>query len=64
MSNESSQNLFPKIGEVVEKEAAKPDEVQAQVVKVQLDEDNPVQEIESLCMQCEQQVSEGTLWDR
>ena len=46
--------LFPAIGSVADQTEKLP--VEAQTVEVTLDEERPVQEIESLCMRCEQQV--------
>ena len=52
MSN--NPELFPAIGSVADQTEKLP--VKAQTVEVTLDEERPVQEIESLCMRCEQQV--------
>ncbi|KAI0367009.1 zf-ZPR1-domain-containing protein [Pilatotrama ljubarskyi] len=49
----SNSELFPAIGSVVDQTQKLP--VEAQTVEVTLDEERPVQEIESLCMRCEQQ---------
>ena len=49
MSAIPSEELFPSIGEVAEKEATKPEDVVDE-------EENPVQEVESLCMQCGENV--------
>ncbi|KAI0352359.1 zf-ZPR1-domain-containing protein [Trametes cingulata] len=49
----SNPELFPAIGSVVDQTQKLP--VEAQTVEVTLDEERPVQEIESLCMRCEQQ---------
>ncbi|KAI0741437.1 zf-ZPR1-domain-containing protein [Daedaleopsis nitida] len=45
--------LFPAIGSVADRTDKLP--VEAQTVEVTFDEDRPVQEIESLCMRCEEQ---------
>ena len=50
----TNPELFPAIGSVVEQTEKLP--VEAQTVEVTLDEERPVQEIESLCMRCEDQV--------
>ena len=50
----TNPELFPAIGSVVDQTQKLP--VEAQTVEVTLDEERPVQEIESLCMRCEQQV--------
>lgn len=50
----SNAELFPTIGSVVDKTQSLP--VEAQTVEVTLDEEKPVQEIESLCMRCHEQV--------
>lgn len=50
----TNPELFPAIGSVVEQTEKLP--VEAQTVEVTLDEERPVQEIESLCMRCEEQV--------
>lgn len=49
--------LFPSIGEVATEteNLAEPEDKPGDVTEVQNDEDRPVQEIESLCMSCEQQ---------
>ncbi|KAI0331472.1 zf-ZPR1-domain-containing protein [Cubamyces sp. BRFM 1775] len=49
----TNPELFPAIGSVVDQTQKLP--VEAQTVEVTLDEERPVQEIESLCMRCEQQ---------
>ncbi|KAI0641895.1 zf-ZPR1-domain-containing protein [Trametes meyenii] len=49
----SNSELFPAIGSVADQTQKLP--VQAQAVEVTLDEEKPVQEIESLCMRCEKQ---------
>ncbi|TBU49202.1 zf-ZPR1-domain-containing protein [Dichomitus squalens] len=49
----ANPELFPTIGSVVEQTEKLP--VGTQTVEVTLDEDRPVQEIESLCMRCEEQ---------
>ena len=50
----TNSELFPAIGSVADQTEKLP--VQAQTVEVTLDEERPVQEIESLCMRCEEQV--------
>ena len=50
----TNTELFPAIGSVVEQTQKLP--VEQQTVEVTLDEERPVQEIESLCMRCEEQV--------
>ncbi len=50
----SNSELFPAIGSVAEQTQKLP--VEPQTVEVTLDEERPVQEIESLCMRCEEQV--------
>ena len=50
----TNPELFPAIGSVVEQTEKLP--VEAQTVEVTLDEERPVQEIESLCMKCYEQV--------
>ncbi|KAI0715986.1 zf-ZPR1-domain-containing protein [Cerioporus squamosus] len=49
----TNPELFPTIGSVVEQTQKLP--VEQQTVEVTLDEERPVQEIESLCMRCEEQ---------
>ncbi|KAI8996384.1 zf-ZPR1-domain-containing protein [Trametes punicea] len=49
----TNPELFPAIGSVVDQTQNLP--VEAQTVEVTLDEERPVQEIESLCMRCMQQ---------
>ncbi|KAI0675476.1 zf-ZPR1-domain-containing protein [Trametes maxima] len=49
----SNAELFPTIGSVADQTQKLP--VEAQAVEVTLDEEKPVQEIESLCMRCEKQ---------
>ncbi|OSD03048.1 zf-ZPR1-domain-containing protein [Trametes coccinea BRFM310] len=49
----ANPELFPAIGSVVDKTENLP--VEAQTVEVTLDEEKPVQEIESLCMRCYKQ---------
>ena len=49
----TSQTLFPEIGKVVDETTKKPEVVEHEVVD---DDERPVQEIESLCMKCYQQV--------
>ncbi|KAI0731219.1 zf-ZPR1-domain-containing protein [Earliella scabrosa] len=49
----SNPELFPAIGSVADQTEKLP--VEAQTVEVTLDEERPVQEIESLCMRCEEQ---------
>ncbi|RDX54315.1 zf-ZPR1-domain-containing protein [Lentinus brumalis] len=49
----SNPELFPAIGSVAEQTQKLP--VEQQTVEVTLDEERPVQEIESLCMRCEEQ---------
>lgn len=50
----SNSDLFPTIGSVADRTEKL--SVEAQTVEVTLDEERPVQEIESLCMRCEEQV--------
>lgn len=50
----TNSELFPTIGSVADQTEKLP--VEAQTVDVTLDEEKPVQEIESLCMRCEEQV--------
>lgn len=50
----SNAELFPTIGSVADQTEKLP--VVAQTVEVTLDEERPVQEIESLCMRCHEQV--------
>ena len=52
-NTENKPNLFPEIGKVVDETAKHPD---AEVVQATEDDERPVQEIESLCMKCYQQV--------
>ncbi|KAI0793947.1 zf-ZPR1-domain-containing protein [Fomes fomentarius] len=49
----SNSELFPTIGSVADRTENL--SVEAQTVEVTLDEERPVQEIESLCMRCEEQ---------
>ena len=51
----TNPELFPAIGSVVDQTQKLP--VEAQTVEVTLDEERPVQEIESLCMNCHENVS-------
>lgn len=50
----ANSELFPAIGSVADQTEKLP--VETQTVEVTLDEEKPVQEIESLCMRCEEQV--------
>ncbi|PIL25022.1 hypothetical protein GSI_12910 [Ganoderma sinense ZZ0214-1] len=49
----ANPELFPAIGSVADQTEKLP--VEAQTMEITLDEEKPVQEIESLCMRCEQQ---------
>lgn len=55
----ANPKLFPAIGSVADQTEKL--RVEAQTVAVTLDEERPVQEIESLCMRCEEQVCRHTL---
>lgn len=55
MVDPKSNGFFPKIGEVAEKTDAIEDKDVLQQTKED-DEDRPVEEIESLCMNCGEQV--------
>ena len=57
-STSKPMSLFPKIGEVAEKTEAltAQDGVSTEVRDAGADDERPVQEIESLCMNCEQNV--------
>ena len=56
---ESKPNeFFPKIGQVVEKTDALEDKDISEQTKRDDDKDHPVEEVESLCMNCGEQVSD------
>lgn len=58
MSESNPPQLFPPIGAVAEETEKLPEPEERNVEETQVadDEERPVQEIESLCMKCEQQV--------
>ena len=51
-----NKTLFPEIGSVVDETAKRP-ESEAEQRTGDEDDERPVQEVESLCMKCYQQVS-------
>ena len=56
MVESKSNEFFPKIGEVAEKTDALEDKGIPEQIREDDDEDHPVEEIESLCMNCGEQV--------
>jgi len=58
MVESKSNEFFPKIGEVAEKADTLEDKDLIGQTKEDDDEDRPVEEIESLCMNCREQVSD------
>ena len=56
MVESTSSEFFPKIGEVAEKTDALEDNDISEQTKGDDDEDHPVEEVESLCMNCGEQV--------
>lgn len=55
-SENHKENFFPEIGAVAQTTDLLPDEPEDQQPDDNDDADRPLQEIESLCMNCEQQV--------
>jgi len=56
MVESKPNDFFPKIGQVAEKTDALEDKGISEQTKGDDDEDHPVEEIESLCMNCGEQV--------
>ena len=56
MDESESNKFFPRIGEVAEKADALEDKDISEQTKEDDDEDRPVEEVESLCMNCGKQV--------
>lgn len=56
MVESGSNDFFPKIGQVAERTDALEDKDFSGQTKEEDDEDRPVEEIESLCMSCGEQV--------
>lgn len=52
----ASQNLFPTIGTIADTTDRLPEQPVLETRTVELDDDRPVQEIDSLCMKCGEQV--------
>lgn len=51
-----NEELFPRIGDVVEKTERLPDDLDSRPAPP-IEEEKPVQEVESLCMNCGENVS-------
>lgn len=58
MVESEPSNFFPKIGEIVEKADALEDGGLSKRTEEEDEEDRPVEEVESLCMSCGEQVSD------
>lgn len=53
----TSDELFPSIGSIAEQTDLRPDQDSSTATTAEGGDDTPMQEIESLCMQCREQVS-------